>query len=121
MAAELRLGEADGLAVAGGEDDLLVAAGEEDADELVALVEVDGDDAAALGAAVLAQRAVFLTMPCSVAMTSCRSSNSRTGIIDATLLALGQLEEVDDGAALGGPGHLRDVVDLLPVAPCPGR
>ena len=78
--AHVVLGEAHRLAVVGEQHDVVLAVGERDADQVVALVEVDGDDAARRADARTSASAVFFTVPCAVAMnTKWFSSNSLTG------------------------------------------
>ena len=63
---------------------MLVGAGEAGADEAVVGVEGDGDDAGDSGR-LKAPSSVFFTVPFSVAKTTKRWSNSRTGRHEATV------------------------------------
>ena len=57
--ADILLVEADGLAVLGGQEDILAAVGQGHGDQLVAIVQLDGDDAAAADVGVLDQRGLL--------------------------------------------------------------
>jgi hypothetical protein len=77
--ADLVFTEAHGLAVGGEQQDVALAVGQADADQRIALVEVDRDLAAGQAEGELAQR-VFLTVPFFVAKnTNWPSAYSRTG------------------------------------------
>jgi hypothetical protein len=110
---ELGLGEADGKPLLGAEDDLVLAAGDRDADERIALLEGDGDDAAALGVAEGGELGLLddpaLGGEDEVPLVERPDREDRGDRV------LGGDLEGDEGLAARGARQFGEVVDLEPV------
>ena len=114
--AEVLLVEADGHAVVGGEEDDLLAIGDAGADELVVLLDVDGDDAAAHDVGEVAQGGL---LDGAVA----GGEEDELGVFlevadgedgDDALAGL-EVDERGHGLALAGGADVGDFVDFDPV------
>ena len=105
--------KADGHAFLGREEHVVVADGRDHADEVVAVVERDGDDAAAVDVAVVLEAraldAALLRREEEVVLLLLEVLDGEQGL---DLLAFAELEEVDDRAALGRARHLGDLPHL---------
>ena len=114
--AEVLLVEADGHAVVGGEEDDLLAIGDAGDDELVVLLDVDGDDAARHDVGEVAQGGL---LDGAVA----RGEEDELGVLlevadgedgDDALAGL-EVDERGHGLALAGGADVGDFVDFDPV------
>lgn len=119
MGASLRLIPQNGLAGAGHHDDLLALGHALHGDELVAVLQVDGDEAVAARAVVLIHGGLLhVTLSRGeheelLGREVLRGDNGRDG------LALLQRQQVHDGRAAGMTAGLGDLVHLQAGRPCP--
>ncbi len=111
----LVLGEADDHAGLGGDHDLALAVGAQGLDDLVALVEADGLDAAGPGMRVgLQLRLLHLALAGDEEDVAARGEVAH-GHAGGHPLALAQGQEIDHGLALGLAPALGHLVHLEPV------
>src|SRR3954447_24112191 len=110
--ADLGLLEPDGQAALGAEDDVVLAAGDVDADQLVAVLEADRDDAGVADVAVGAERGLLhdaLVRREHQEVLFLAEVLDREHVRD--LLAGLELQELGDRPAHAGAASLRDLVD----------
>ena len=108
-------GEADGDAVVGDHDDFAGVGGEFDGDEFVAVLDVDGDDAAAVAVGVFAEECFF-----DESVFGAEDEAFVLGVVfDAEhggeFFAVLEFEDVGEGAAFGGAGAFGDFVNFFDV------
>ena len=108
--------EADGHAAGGGEHHFVAGLGHHHVDQLVALAELDGDDAALHAAGCRppgrSSSPARRRWPSQVVVGLVEVAD---GAAVGDLLALGEVQQVDDRPAAAVAGQLRQVVDLAPV------
>ena len=114
--AEVLLVEADGHAVVGGEEDDLLAVGDAGGDELVVLVDVDGDDAAGHDVGEVLERGLLDGAVAGgeedVLAVFVEVADGEDG--DDFFAGL-EVDERGHGLALAGGADVGDLVDLEPV------
>ena len=108
--------EADGHAVGGGQQQFVARLGHDHVDQRVALAELDGDNAAPQRPAVGRQRRL-LHQPAGGGHHEEMVGEVEIpdGAAIGDVLVLAEVQQVDDRAAAGVAGQLRQIVDFPPV------
>ena len=112
---DVGLVEPDRHAGAGAEDDLVAGLDPGHADELVSLVEPQGDDPSAQRAAEGRQLGLLHGPAAGDHHQALVLAELTDRNQPRDLLPLGELKQVDDGPAAGGPGRHGQVINLDPV------